>query len=344
MNKLARGLVLGSLALLSSGASGLGCSSGGSSSSGGTEPPPPPPSANLSVQVDFPDNGAKEATASVHVWAVVPDGDGSAVCTALIGGELDPYDLSLERRADVAAVPAALPVQASEVLLGPAFVYAEAVDFTGTATLAGCVPADVVQPSTSVTITLVKAGVYDCAAPGAKDGVPCDDGKACTIGEKCGSGQCKGGVPRDCTYLAESCTAASCDEQLGCIATPLPNTTPCDDGAYCTSGDVCTDGVCTGVPRDCAAEAGPCQVSVGCSEASQQCLFNDAQFGTSCDDGLYCTDNDACNSFGSCSGTPLDCSTQRMLATPAAATRLRTCALRFRNPASPAAATAWDAR
>src|SRR5262249_34135452 len=155
------------------------------------------------------------------------------------------------RRADFAKGPLELPGKATGVLLGPALVYVEAVGFDGVAALAGCAPTDVEQPEVSVTIDLKKAGIFNCSDPATLDGARCDDGKKCTIGERCSAGVCKGGKQRDCSYLGDACNVGNCDETVGCKTAPLPDKTPCDDGLTCTQGDVCTGGVCGGLPRDC---------------------------------------------------------------------------------------------
>jgi hypothetical protein len=286
-----------------------GCGSDGGSGGTGQVEPPPPPTAELEVAVTFPNDTAQAATATLHVWAVVGKTDAAPTCAALIGGALDPYDLALERRADVAVEPSKLPALATGVLLGPALVYVEAVSFEGVVELAGCAgPVDVQQPKATALVTLQKAGVFDCADPATEIGAPCDDGKLCTIGEKCSGGQCKGGVTRDCTHVADSCNAGNCDDTLGCVATPLPDGEPCDDSLYCTEGDICTAGACGGKPRDCSTTGNPCQTASGCDESLDQCVYEDAPSGTACDDGNFCTVNDECSWSGSCYGTSRDCS------------------------------------
>ena len=66
----------------------------------------------------------------------------------------------------------------------------------------------------------------DCTNP-ANDGLPCDDGSACTVNEVCQAG--------------------------ACVGTAEPEGTPCDDGNGCTQPDTCTAGVCVGTePTGCA--------------------------------------------------------------------------------------------
>jgi len=72
----------------------------------------------------------------------------------------------------------------------------------------------------------------------------CDDGDACTGGDACDAGQCRGGPPVDCND-GNVCTDDACDRQLGCMY--AANAAPCDDNSACTQGDACSDGVCSGV-------------------------------------------------------------------------------------------------
>jgi hypothetical protein len=72
----------------------------------------------------------------------------------------------------------------------------------------------------------------------------CDDGDACTAGEKCADGACGGGLEVSCSD-DNPCTDDSCDAATGCVL--APNTDPCNDGAGCTEDDVCSGGVCAGV-------------------------------------------------------------------------------------------------
>ena len=157
----------------------------------------------------------------------------------------------------------------------------------------------------------------------------CDDGDACTE-DACD------GATGECTHVArgcddgEPCTADSCDPASGeCVHDDAPNGTNCDDGAACTVGDLCANGLCVGAPRDCddgdpctidtcaaatgecghaAIECpapGACQVAV-CNAVSGGCDVVAAPDGAACDDGDACTDGDAC-AGGECVGTARDC-------------------------------------
>ena len=129
----------------------------------------------------------------------------------------------------------------------------------------------------------------------------------CTVGETCQGGTCRVGGPRDCTYVADACNGGSCTEAMGCVKVPLANGTPCEDGLFCSNGDVCQGGVCSGAARDCSVGIPQCRTAA-CSESMNQCVTQFVPAMTPCDDGLYCTVNEACSSFGSCNGMARDCS------------------------------------
>lgn len=68
---------------------------------------------------------------------------------------------------------------------------------------------------------------------------PCDDSDDCTLGDTCSGGACEAGAETlQCDDL-EPCTTDSCDANLGCQHTTLP------DGADCGNGNTCQDGLCT---------------------------------------------------------------------------------------------------
>jgi hypothetical protein len=138
-------------------------------------------------------------------------------------------------------------------------------------------------------------------------GQACDDGLACTTGDSCtAEGKCEG-PPTDCASTGDACNEGVCDEaHNGCYLAPKTDGTTCDDAKFCTTGDTCTAGVCGGAPLDCSAEDGQCTTGV-CSEEHGQCEAEPKQNGTTCDDGVFCTDADACTE-GVCGGAPKDCS------------------------------------
>lgn len=297
---------LGASVLALGALSPMACSSG---DSGSPKVPGPPevPTADVEVDVTYPNDAAETVTASLHVWVLVPDGDAGVTCADLIGGSVDPYDLVFERHGDAVSTEGGSSATAPDVELGKGLIYVEAVDVEGNIEYAGCGSIDVKEPTTKASIDLEKARVFDCSDAKTEDGAPCDDGDVCTVDEKCDGGECRGGKSRDCSHLSTSCNAVRCDPEMGCLADPLDDGTPCDDDQYCTTGDECADGECHGQARDCSSEASACQVSLGCNEALDQCEFSDAPSGTLCDDGQYCTENDQCDYYGNCTGSPRDC-------------------------------------
>ena len=73
--------------------------------------------------------------------------------------------------------------------------------------------------------------------------------------------------------------------------------TVCEDGLFCTVGDVCTEGVCGGEPRACAGNQ--CNIGI-CDEVSDACVFDPLPLSTSCEaDGDLCT-IDHCDGAGAC--------------------------------------------
>lgn len=133
--------------------------------------------------------------------------------------------------------------------------------------------------------------------PGA-EGDACDDGDACTSGTTCEAGVCRGGAPITCP-AAPTCKTSSCDPQQGCLETNAPNGDACDDGVYCSVQTTCTDGVCGGgSARDCGTPTA-CH-ALTCNEKSGGCVTSTLAANTPCDDGDSCTQDERCNSWGSC--------------------------------------------
>jgi hypothetical protein len=84
-----------------------------------------------------------------------------------------------------------------------------------------------------------------CVYTPSADSVPCDDANACTTGDVCMGGMCTGGNLAVCGD-GNPCTNDLCDPTSGCVYTN--NSLPCDDGNFCTEGDICLNGSCTGGP------------------------------------------------------------------------------------------------
>jgi len=83
------------------------------------------------------------------------------------------------------------------------------------------------------------------------------------------------------------CTDDRCEPGVGCRS--FPNAFPCDDGDACTLEDSCSNGACSGAPRDCSDEN-------PCTDDSCDSLAGCVQTPNSapCDDGNACTVGDVC--------------------------------------------------
>lgn len=110
----------------------------------------------------------------------------------------------------------------------------------------------------------------------------CDDGNACTGLEVCSDGFCVHQDVPDCSHLDSDCSAGICDPVEGaCVAEPLRDGASCDDGAWCSEHDVCSEGVCGGEPRDCGSRDG---WEASCDEDADVCSWAALDTGEPADD------------------------------------------------------------
>ena len=160
----------------------------------------------------------------------------------------------------------------------------------------------------------------------------CDDNQACTTGDICSNGSCSG--------TAVTCEFGSCDTSTGqCPGDPCANmncddsnpctddtcvdgacvntnnTASCNDNQACTTGDICSNGSCSGAAVTC--EFGSCDTSTGqCPGdpcANKNCNDNNPCTDDSCDptsgtavcvnapNTMPCNDGDACTTGDICS-------------------------------------------
>jgi hypothetical protein len=103
-----------------------------------------------------------------------------------------------------------------------------------------------------------------------------------------------------------------------CFPDPVADSTPCQDGDFCTSetgveggADHCFGGVCTGIPVDCSAFDDSCNDGV-CDPSTGACFADPKAESTPCEDGDVCTSEtgtpgtpDHCDGLGSCVGVPV---------------------------------------
>ena len=156
-----------------------------------------------------------------------------------------------------------------------------------------------------------KCGKDGLCAVVAMDGLACNDDNPCTQDDTCLAGQCSGAV-LSCNGPAPGvCQKSSgwCSPFTGkCVYPPAADGTECFDGNLCTVDDACAAGKCVGKSKVCTSTGNSCIGAVGvCDNATGNCQF-EALYGTSCDDGNACTEEDGCDADGTCKGTPKVCS------------------------------------
>jgi hypothetical protein len=149
---------------------------------------------------------------------------------------------------------------------------------------------------------------------------PCDDGNACSVGDKCAGGVCQPGAPLDCDD-GNGCTSDVCQPSGTCAH--APNVAACTDGNVCTVGDACSGGTCQGGKAMVCDDGNPCTqdacaVGLGCTATATSAPCSDGNVCTKtdlcaggvcvpgpwldCDDGNGCT-SDACDAKAGCTHT-----------------------------------------
>ncbi len=109
-----------------------------------------------------------------------------------------------------------------------------------------------------------------CLRSALPDETPCEDGDACTVGDRCVDTECvPGAAEADCED-GNACTADVCHPLAGCVHAGLPDGVACEDGDLCTSEEVCAAGLCAaGRVIDC--EDGDACTADGCDAATGEC-------------------------------------------------------------------------
>jgi len=132
---------------------------------------------------------------------------------------------------------------------------------------------------------------------------PCNDGDACTAGDQCVSGVCRG---EDLCEDDNQCTTHTCTVVAGQGVCHYENlAAPCNDGNVCTVNDVCIDGLCVpGYQQNCndnrTCTRDRCDATLGC--------VNDAEImnGTRCENANLCTFDSTCQGGACLGGTPVN--------------------------------------
>jgi hypothetical protein len=90
------------------------------------------------------------------------------------------------------------------------------------------------------------------------------------------------------------------------VKSPCSSDTECNDGLYCNGVEKCVGGICqTGTTVDCSSLNDQCNNGV-CNETLKACIAQPKLGGTTCNDGLFCTNPDTCTA-GVCGGPARSC-------------------------------------
>ncbi len=130
-----------------------------------------------------------------------------------------------------------------------------------------------------------------CSPTPLELGTTCTDGDACTDEDQCFDGSCVGTVQVECDD-GNDCTNNICDSDAGCLASPVVQGTPCQDGEFCTLADKCNaEGACVpGSPKFPACDDEDICTVDTCTEDGSGCLYTPIP---SC-----CSSNVECNQEG----------------------------------------------
>ena len=125
---------------------------------------------------------------------------------------------------------------------------------------------------------------------------PCNDGNACTTGDSCKSGTCRG-AGKTCSD-GNPCTNDSCNTKSGCVFSS--HNGGCDDGNVCTTSSSCSGGKCVGTAQlDCddklVCTDDSCHPKNGCQNVPDD--------KNPCDDGDKCLTGEACKAGKCAPGT-----------------------------------------
>ncbi len=154
------------------------------------------------------------------------------------------------------------------------------------------------------TLTMWRTSWEGEFCAGQSDGTACKTADACAHAQ-CISGQCTVAAYTQCPQ-AYPCLVQACDPGSGQCVAVNTNGTSCDDGSLCTTKDTCSASECVGTPVSCPVNTNPCRQDGVCDAMTGGCVYAKVADGNTCDDGQFCTVNDACLS-GVCSGEPKVC-------------------------------------
>lgn len=277
---------------------------------------------SYSIELLFPDERARQLTASLRLVLVRPASQ--ANCSDLLAGQAQPGDDGYDIEDQVTFT---LPLSEDAPFLevqaeGRILLFAEGSDSAATVIVNGCSEAQaslggVHEVTIQLSWTIQPCEADDdcedgnpctadscvqllCSHEAVPSGTTCDDGNWCSVQDSCdGAGNCSG-QPRDCSQLDGQCLRGVCDEeQDSCVAEPDNEGQPCDDGLFCTTGEICQGGTCGGGGETDCDDGIDCTTD-SCDQQSDSCLNEPVD--AACDDGIPCS-TDTCNVLSGCQHT-----------------------------------------
>jgi hypothetical protein len=159
------------------------------------------------------------------------------------------------------------------------------------------------QPTNTCKVAVCDTTSGNCVEQNVANGTICETGNLCTA-DTCQNGTCaQGSVNVTCPPSTDQCKNNVCNPATGtCVLENKTNGTTCETGNLCTA-DTCQSGTCTqgSVNVTCPPSTDQCKNNV-CNPATGTCVLQNKANGTTCNDGLACTNNDTCTN-GVCAGT-----------------------------------------
>jgi hypothetical protein len=126
----------------------------------------------------------------------------------------------------------------------------------------------------------------------------CADAFACTTDSCNAQTNACDHIPNDAACADNNdCSDEVCNAQTGCVITP--NTDTCDDGVECTTGDVCSNLSCTGIPGEGCGFCGD-----GQKTGAELCDDGNAVYSSGEYCGLNCATLVPCGKTTAQTGTP----------------------------------------
>lgn len=154
-------------------------------------------------------------------------------------------------------------------------------------------------------VALACAPDRGCTTQPAPDGTLCVSDNPCVEAAQCTGGVCLPVREVVCAALDSCHRPGVCDPTTGLCSHPLaPDGSACDDQDLCTTDDVCTAGLCGGIPLSCD---GGCLTNARCDPGEGRCVGDIAPDGTACDDGQLCTATASCAAGRCVADTQVTC-------------------------------------